>query len=246
MQDWLEKFSSLTALQAQLDAVLWAKVSAIATVISILVSAAALYGLLKSLKQTAEALQEAKDSRQDAKIASAAAIATANAANNIAEQAYHDDARPWLIVEDAEVKNISVTEDEEGITVKAIGSYKLKNIGKLPALRVHHICSVHLDPEDLFSELAAVRRKFNDDGTSIPPGTTIQRKFPILHTFPASVGDDMLRLNIVVAYYATNFPEIRVVFWTAAMMHKGEIVRTTTRLVGATPELEEQVYVRIS
>lgn len=246
MQDWLEKFSSLTALQAQLDAVLWAKVSAIATVISILVSAAALYGLLKSLKQTAVALQEARESREEAKIASAAAIAAANVANNIAEKAYHDDARPWLIVEDATVARISVTEDDESITVKAIGNYKLRNIGKSPALRVHHICSVHLDPEDLFSELAAVRRRFNDDGTSIPPGTAIERKFPILHAYPKNIGDDILRLNIAVGYYATNFTEIRVVFWTAAMMLEEEIVRTTTRLLGASPELEERVYVRIT
>jgi hypothetical protein len=60
MQGWFDNFRDLADLSAQLEMAYWAKWMTIATVVSILVSCAALVGLLASLKQTNRGLVQAK------------------------------------------------------------------------------------------------------------------------------------------------------------------------------------------
>jgi hypothetical protein len=244
LQRWFDNFRDLAELQAQIDAAYWTKVSAIATAVSILVSALALIGLFLSLRQTTAALQEARESRKDAKVASESAIAQASEANNISRAAYSAELRPWLVVDDVKIDGLRLVDHNGDVEISIAGSYRVKNIGKSPAFRMIMAANALRSVSEAYAELNEIRNFFEGNGVCLLPGTSDRRIFATKHVLPSL--ESSANVNLIISYFQQDSEEEHITHWISGLRVLDQIVNLDHRLNALEIKLHEPFYVDAS
>ncbi|AYM62924.1 hypothetical protein G6L68_10245 [Agrobacterium fabrum] len=246
LQQWFENFRDLAALAAQIDAAYWAKVSALATIGSIFVSALALAGLLASLRQTKKAIEEARLSRQDARASSEASLFAAAEANEIANNALHLDSRPWLIIENVEIEGL-VTDNRNGEnTINLVGKYDIRNIGKTPALNIIYSSDMNPIANGSVTEHARIKNGMNGLGPALPPGAKLTSIIAAQQPFSPSQEPEQAKLNILVEYHGSDKSKRRAIFWVAYLAHDGSAVTMSSLSTPIVPEVIEPYYFAVT
>lgn len=210
LQQWFENFRNLADLEAQVVTAYWTRIAAIAGLASIVVSAGALVGLLRSLKQTSVALKEAKTGREEARIASEAALAQAAEANRLAQL----ERRPWLSVRlrhaGEELEYRPRTEERYAVTPITV---EITNHGGQPAIFADANQPVR-GIEDFDPEHCGIWRNFEESFFTevIFPGQTILKT--ILFQTP---------LDLVDGAYLEPMPGAPGTFTLTGGLHIGVI-----------------------
>ncbi|GEM_PF-6763527 len=246
LQQWFDNFRDLAALNAQIDATYWAKVSSLATIGSIFVSALALAGLWASLRQTKKAIEEARLSRQDAKASSDASLLAAAEANDIANSALHIDSRPWLIIENVKIEGLVNDNSDGENTINVVGKYDIRNIGKTPALNIVYTSDMNPIPEGSVKEHAKTRNGMKGLGPALPPGAKLTSFIAAQQPFSPSQEPQQAKLNILVEYHGSDKSKRRAIFWVAYLAHDGSAVTMSSLSAPIVPEVIEPYYFAVT
>lgn len=194
LQQWFDNFRDLATLHAQLDAALWAKVAAIAAIVSIFVSVAALIGLFKSLEQTSLSLAESRRT-------------------GILER------RPWIIVKHIEIVRSVQNNMAEVPVIASEIKITIENTGLSPALDSNVVCSFTVD-EDGTDALLAAAEKIHAKGSAVyPASATAVEIRPAVMRLQDAVGDVPLMIEVSIAYSSAEMKERLKTVALATLLH---------------------------
>ncbi len=132
-KEFSDKRDSLD-LSAQQDMAFWAKWMFFATVLSVVVGALGAAAVVISISFTRLALDQSKR------------------ANELAEEAFNLDMRPWVIVDRLERLSIQFLKEPDGFKYVVTGAAYLKNVGKSPARKVRRMVYLNIDLDFLPEE----------------------------------------------------------------------------------------------
>lgn len=132
-KEFSDKRDSLDLI-AQQDMAFWAKWMFFATILSVLVGALGTAAVVISISYTRLALDQSKK------------------ANELTEEAFNLDMRPWVIVDRIENLNVEFIKEPDGFKYIITGAAYFKNVGKSPAQRVRRMIYLNIDVDFLPEE----------------------------------------------------------------------------------------------
>ncbi|UYZ06179.1 hypothetical protein CFBP5507_07870 [Agrobacterium salinitolerans] len=201
LQEWFDNMRDLADLNAQIEAAYWAKVAALATLVSIVVSVGALMGLFISLRQTHHSLNE-------------------NRRTGALER------RPWLVIKDLNILN-GVQKNIDGRSeFVAEVEIIVENTGLSPAFDANLVCEYSWDENGADAALEALEESALY-GSAIYPAQSITKEIRYARlAHEGAVSASTLSIEVAVAYTAKEKRERAETVATATVIdrHTGYVI----------------------